>query len=530
MNVRNKELFALFDADECIYNPVYRFLILKVRNEYGNQIAQLLAGKKPNTSQIQSLTKDIMVMLSDMVEFNDDLTIFKIIGFSPKKLKELELGLLRSLDWRGEDFDRILETLKSKSSANKNDNSQDDSSEQSESEFSESTEQLMDDCISEEIYSFLAKLDRLGDSGKDIYKSILLAANQQLFTDIVIRLKSENFNHLTVMSVSNRQFDEDDIRNAKKNGTALFKRDMAYICEIFNNLLDAKIDEKCSYDDFSMQNVHGNKISVWDERKFTLYFAILNHISKHYQDSDNVVAAYDDRLDIIKAIVDKFIQDLSLIPSDLTLELCPYNGAYISDLSANQKNGCVFVMDGKGKGYTNYPEIVKALVQHCHAEKDDNKGKSKSALQPGQYYNIDAASLEVQVIKSIINKNEKVTSLVKSKATMFSAASSEGGSQESDAVSVVTVNYIESQSMSRDSSNMSVNSVIIKSPSNENVTPVSEKKKQIVVPTELKVTYRNGEKKQDESVAVNGATNGVKKQADVADTVGEDCRCKCTIL
>lgn len=420
--LRKKELklFLLLDADDCIYNNTYRYLVLSIINEFGDKISSL--NENPNANKTRQLVSKIMDFLTNIILQEKGKT------FTDKILNQIELSFYKTQQQEFEAYSANLDP---------------------------SINPYNSGFISSEICKYLSFIDNFGNYGIELYKHILLSANIEFFDYFLSRIKNEGFDDLTIMSVSNRGV-EHDARNAKVNGTGLFNRDIIYVCELFNDLLKYR-KVKCSYNDFTMHKVYNGVMSVWDETKFSLYFSASHEIGILHPSSDNVIAIFDDRLDILTECAEKFASDLSLYPSS-KFEFWKYMGRiyegrrYINQHEISAKESIssviagehVLVLHGKGVALDNYAEIVNELVKY-YISKHDNVGI--------QHAKINVNFAEKFSLQEILEAIKNAPPCVKLSPFNLEMGYSESeGDSESDSsdldVSVQTVNILDTSSKS----------------------------------------------------------------------------------
>lgn len=445
--LRKKELFLLLDADDCIYNNTYRYLILSIIKTFGDEISSIS-------------TADAEKLVSKVMEYIKKIVLEKVV-VTNEFLDKFELSFLEQHD--SEIFDAYSVHLKqadqAKSSAG--------------SKTQDSMENLVSKYISSVSCEYLSYVDELGEPGKELIKHILLAANIELFNYFMSRIENESFDHVTIMSVSNRGVDFDQ-HNAQVNGTGLFNIDIQYLCELFNEILKERglKKVKCSYNDFTMSNVYNGTMSVWDETKFSLYLSAAHEIGVLNPNPENVIAIFDDRLDILGASAQKFASDLSILPS-CKYEFWKYTGRIftsrkyvkLSEITSQESvssvigSGNVLILQGKGIAHNNYAAVIKELVKHCVGKANKTGDHQKNTIEVNF-----AASLSLDEINQIFRKVSPLLKLSPSQLEMGHSdsdndsdlsAKEQDDAESSDNLegSVQTVHILESSSRSGGAAN-----------------------------------------------------------------------------
>lgn len=403
-----KRLIALIDADGCIYNPYYRYLIHYLVAEYGPTIYRLNHLKNVfNSSQIESELQGILdeilevpfVVGTDEEVFPLVKSIFKNIGFN--------------------DLTQFDETS-------------------------------FNDTLAETMERTLASLKQLGAAGKKIIDTILVKANAAWFVALTDRMQAEHFDAMDVVSGSNRQSKALDDFNKALNITGSFFADLPVIRDQFNTLfLEAGIKAFCQYDGFVLADIFGecepgescqkileelaaeNKEStiehahyVFDKTKFSLLYGILHYLSNKYPHEKLVIPYFEDMENINASLAGIFLKHPDFIPENIELEFWPYNGKLPANYQTRTDQndflqaGSVLVIKGTGKPDRNYYGNVKKIATMCGHDLKDAELSIDAAVQ------LDLLAFKAARVLDDVKEVNEVTSLFAKSLTLFDAEES----------------------------------------------------------------------------------------------------------
>lgn len=383
MNTRTKEFIALIDADDCLYNPVYRYLLLYCIANYHEELTKIFDKNAINdqvaelkSDHTEDLYSEIIKKIETLIDFNENNNTLSIEGLPIERIVELFPPL-----------HKIILTNNPTDEDEDEDEATNNAAKKSEKKV---TDKDINVPMTRNIIAFLNKLLE-NKSGEKLYKSILAAANIPLFDNILTRMKKEKCDHLTLMSISSRTCFRSDQANALSNGTNLIKKDISLLAEIFNELLDATNGDKCSHLNCRFDDIFDQNVTVFDSSKYSLYILLLHYIAFQYPDRENIVAVYDDNVEILAMNAAKFISAPILIPACIpSLELLHYEGKFAKEMkvfefhkgSNADEHFCKslieqgFVCKIKGSGEPkNFTYLVTSMVNECINLKNDKFGK-----------------------------------------------------------------------------------------------------------------------------------------------------------
>lgn len=281
-----RTLVTLVDADDCIYNPVYRFLFLHVLDKYGDFI-WTYAHKSDLSKEDEAF---IDGRINEMISEIDAIT-----QFNP------ETGKVLVKNFSNTEYERLINSLLNRGGFRTNDPDEKEC-------FASGT-----------INIFRQYIQQLG--GNEFLKTLLFVANKPFFNQIESKCQTENICKLILMSGSNRQSTELDKLNSEENGTGLFSQDLHTMKELFDELFK-KDKIKCKVDDFLMENIYGSE-NFFDHTKFSVLYALLNRIAIKNKNEKIDVILLEDKRDIITALQKIFSMHKDLISKNLTLILPP---------------------------------------------------------------------------------------------------------------------------------------------------------------------------------------------------------------
>lgn len=245
-------------------------------------------------------------------------------------------------------------------------------------------------------------IHQYGDEGEKLLTTVLEAANPHLFNDYVNVVIDGRYQKFEIVSISNRQSYHLDLFNAKK-GTDLFALTLPRVKNIFNRRLKEKgssvtceLNDLISADFFSgnapgtcvklIREQHQRDLkpgllgiplvhprTLWDETKMLSYYAIWHF----YGDAD--VASVDDMEYIQNAIIQIFSKHPDLIPKNISHRFCLYNGNPLKPLKVRESGDDLYILRGAGVRDENIAENIRLLAKLCGNEEVDLTGRIDAA-------------------------------------------------------------------------------------------------------------------------------------------------------
>ncbi|MBV9576668.1 MAG: hypothetical protein JO149_08600 [Gammaproteobacteria bacterium] len=403
METRKKRLVALIDADGCIYNGMYLYLVYYLIAQHGVAISTWATEVESSEDEDNKKSAEVGLIkiakeLDDLIEYFPEDNVAKAIHVhssnnqTNEEAMQAEILLLIRDIFQSRDIHLSLEKL-------------------TENDFKSNLQLAVEDLH--------INLQRLGDPGQHVLKTLLFVGNKPFFNEIVARMEKEEFDCLDLFSASSRQSKSLDDSNSIENDTGSFFIDLGLIHENFKEFLP---DKECTLHDIVLADIYGdceigeswkrilkerkkNEAEmygkncsdsetdnnaeiihaeyIFDDTKFSLLYGLLHYIRSKFQ-NDKIVAAYfDDRADIHSVLATIFMQDPDLIlSSDMILEFIPYAGYFPAKYltRTNQldflEKGSVLVIKGEGNNNDfNFRENVKKIAMMCgHDLKNYDKG------------------------------------------------------------------------------------------------------------------------------------------------------------
>lgn len=360
-----KTLALFTDADGCIYNPHYLYLLLHIIKTHGDFFMRYGGRHR----QAFGLAQEMKI--NEIIDEINKIPVYK-------DGKSVEFT---NIDPVGHLIHGLLSVAG----------------------YDNYEEELDDDEINEELANivniYLPLINNLDSSGQKLIKALLYAANKPYFAENINRARAEEIEKIDLISGSNRQSKSLDDHNIKQNGTGSFFVDLETICEIFNEKLkEAGLATTCIHDRFSMADIyadfefgesytrilneykmkmsHQHEEYIFDETKFSLLYAVLNHVAIKYENENVTLAFFEDRNehkdDIIPVLTNIFVEHPDLIPQNVSLEIWNYNGNLPEnkDMKGQDKKcieaGGVLVIQGTSLHVDyNFRNNVKMMAKMC---------------------------------------------------------------------------------------------------------------------------------------------------------------------
>lgn len=299
----NQILAVMLDADGCVYNKLYRLIIMRLVKHHGVELrdyARNIHDQAETEKFAEKLVEEIL---------SYDLDKFDINEYN---------SLVAELD------NMPVETC-----------IDDDLNLQMNTHTASPHAFMMRQCMR-----------YLDEIHADLMSVILCYANRKMFLRIMRRAEEEGCRRIKFVVGSNRQCASSDAHNSINNGTGLFHHDLARITNFLGQQFEGQFAfelEKILMADvyanlapgtsyqyaLSNQHDHPHAIAVFDITKASQIYLHLHHLKRQHPDI-TALEFYDDRGDIFDAVMKAYGADdvYGMLPRGLTVNLVECDGTY----------------------------------------------------------------------------------------------------------------------------------------------------------------------------------------------------------
>jgi hypothetical protein len=216
--------------------------------------------------------------------------------------------------------------------------------------------------------------------GDDVFEVQLIEHNKNLIDDMQQNINAEGFTEVITMVGSNRQSYKTDRKNMVYDGgednkrykgscfpalvslTKELNRQTKDVCrydgyllaDTYGNLEHGSSFAKAMYDDAIDPEMDGYSYWLFDESKFTIFYAQMHKIASEHPEAEIFFDVYDDNEKILAALNRRFKNAADLIPANLKLRLHGYAGNVISDYG---------MIEGRGEIDYNFENNIHLMLE-----------------------------------------------------------------------------------------------------------------------------------------------------------------------